>query len=291
MKSFSIIIVTWNSRKDIKACLDSVLSQGNGCQIIVLDNGSKDGTVEILRSYAPKITLMENHRNFGFAPAANQGLKAATGRYLLLLNPDTALTPGALGTMAGYLDNHPKVWAIGPQLLNADGSVQPSCRQFPDPMIMVYEFTGLSRLFPKSRTFGRWRMGYFDHMTEAAVQQPMGACLMLHREVLEKVGLMDEKNFPMFCNEVDWCRRIAEKGGQIHFIPQAKVYHRHGASTGQARTAMIISSHRSMARYFDKHYPGRFSTLLIKLMLFFGLPFRIIWSLLVTAAKRKKARV
>jgi hypothetical protein len=269
--------------------MDSVLAESGDAQVIVVDNNSSDGTAELLRSYLPGITLLENGRNPGFAPAANQGLRLASGRHLLLLNPDTELTAGALAAMVGYLDSHPGVWALGPQLLNADGSVQPSCRQFPDHEIMLYEFTGLSHLLPRSRRFGRWRMGNFDHLAEAEVQQPMGACLMVKREVVETVGLMDEQNFPMFCNEVDWCRRIIEKGGRIVYLPRARVYHRHGASTGQARTAMIISSHRSMARYFDKHYPGRISTWLVKFFLLFGLPFRISWNLLVSAAKRKPA--
>jgi GT2 family glycosyltransferase len=275
MPRISIVIVTWNSRDYIRPCLDSLFSQGQEIQIIVVDNGSRDSTMDILLKYGTKVTVIANQSNLGFARAVNQGLKLAAGDYILLLNPDTVLTPGALETMAGYLTEHSRVWALGPQLLNMEGSVQPSCRQFPDGRIMFYEFTGLSKLFPKSKTFGRWRMGYFDHLTPAEVDQPMGACLMIRKEALEKVGLLDEENFPMFFNEVDWCLRISRAGGRLYFLPQTKVYHHHGASTRRIKKSMIISSHQSMARYFIKHYPHRLSTLLIRIMSRLTLPFRL----------------
>lgn len=275
MPRISIVIVTWNSQDYIRPCLDSLFSQNQDLEVIAVDNNSRDSTLNALREYGARIKIIENQSNLGFARAVNQGLKLAAGDYILLLNPDTVLTPGALGAMAGYLATHPKVWALGPQLLNIDGSVQRSCRQFPDGRIMFYEFTGLSKLFPKNKIFGRWRMGYFDHQTPAQVDQPMGACLIVKREILDKVGLLDEENFPMFFNEVDWCLRISRAGGQLYFLPQAKVYHHHGASTRRVKRAMIISSHQSMIRYFAKHYPHRLSTLLIRIMSRLSLPLRL----------------
>lgn len=276
MLRLSIIIVTWNSQDHIRPCLDSLLSRGQELEIITVDNGSQDSTLGILKAYGAKIKIIVNPQNLGFARAVNQGLKQTSGEYILMLNPDAVLTPGALESMTGFLSENQNIWALGPQLLNPDGSVQPSCRQFPDPMIMFYEFTGLSRIFPKSRTFGRWRMGYFDHLTPALVDQPMGACLMVRKKVLQEVGLLDEENFPMFFNEVDWCLRISRAGGKLYFLPQAKVYHHHGASTRRVKRDMIISSHQSLARYFSKHYPGRLSTLLIRILIVAVLPLRIL---------------
>jgi N-acetylglucosaminyl-diphospho-decaprenol L-rhamnosyltransferase len=267
MPRISIVIVTWNSQDYIRPCLDSLFSQDQDLEVIAVDNGSQDSTLNALREYGTRIKVIENQSNLGFARAVNQGLKLASGDLILLLNPDTVLTPEALQIMAGFLNEHPKVWALGPQLLNPDGSIQRSCRQFPDGRIMFYEFTGLSRVFPKSKTFGRWRMGYFD--------QPMGACLMVKKEVLDKVGLLDEDNFPMFFNEVDWCLRISRAGGKLYFLPQARVYHHHGVSTRRAKQAMIASSHQSMVRYFAKHYPHRLSTLLIQMMSRLSLPLRL----------------
>jgi len=266
MTKLSVIIVTWNSQSYIRPCLDSMFSQAQDLEIIVIDNDSRDSTLNTLREYGTRIKVIENHNNLGFARAVNQGLKLVSGDFIILLNPDTVLTPGALGSMSGFLAEHPDIWALGPQLLNMDGSVQHSCRQFPDGWIILYEFSGLSRLFPKSRIFGRWRMGYFDHLTPTEVDQPMGACLMIRKKVLDKVGLLDEDNFPMFFNEVDWCRRINQAGGRLYFLPQAKVFHHHGVSTRRIKKAMIISSHQSLARYFSKHHPHRFSTLLIMIL-------------------------
>ncbi|MBI5804496.1 glycosyltransferase family 2 protein [candidate division TA06 bacterium] len=276
MSRISIVIVTWNSQDYICHCLDSLFSQNHDLEIIIIDNGSMDSTLDILREYRTRVTIIANQSNLGFARAVNQGLKLASGEIILLLNPDTVLTPGTLETMSGYLAEHPQVWALGPQLLNMDGSVQRSCRQFPDGRIMFYEFAGLSKMFPKSKTFARWRMGYFDHLIPAEVDQPMGACLMVRKEVLKKVGLLDEKNFPMFFNEVDWCLRINRAGGKLFFLPQAKVYHHHGVSTRRAKKAMVISSHQSLARYFSKHYPGRISTLLINILIIAVIPLRIL---------------
>lgn len=275
MPRLSIVIVTWNSQDHIRPCIDSLPSQGQEMEVIAVDNGSQDSTLSILKEYGTKVQAIKNPKNMGFARAANQGLRQATGEFILLLNPDTVLTPGALETMVGFLAENPHKWALGPQLLNPDGSVQPSCRQFPDRLTMLYEFTGLSRLFPKSRTFGSWRMGYFDHLTPALVDQPMGACLMVRKIVLEEVGLLDEDNFPMFFNEVDWCLRISRAGGKLYFLPQAKVYHHHGVSTRRVKKAMIISSHQSLARYFSKHYPNRFSTLLIRIMSSLTIPIHL----------------
>jgi len=276
MPTLSVIIVTWNSQDYIRPCLDSLLSQGQDLEVIVVDNGSQDSTLIILREFGSRIKIMANPGNLGFARAVNQGLKQASGDLILLLNPDTVLTTGVLECMTKFMAGNPHIWALGPQLLNLDGTVQHSCRQFPDPMIMLCEFTGLSRLFPKNNTFGRWRMGYFDHLTPLEVQQPMGACLMVKREALEKVGPLDEDNFPMFFNEVDWCLRISRAGGRLYFLPQAKVFHHHGVSTRRVRKAMIISSHQSLARYFSKHYPGRLSTLLIKVLIIAIIPLRLL---------------
>ena len=277
MAHLSVIIVTWNSQNYIRPCLDSLFSQAQDLEIITVDNGSQDSTLDILREYGARVTVITNQSNLGFARAVNQGLKQAAGEFILLLNPDTVLTPGALECMTGFMAGNPHIWALGPQLLNLDGSVQHSSRQFPDGWTMFYEFTGLSRLFPKNKIFGRWRMGYFDHLTPLEVQQPMGACLMVKREALEKVGPLDEDNFPMFFNEVDWCLRISREGGRLYFLPQAKVYHHHGVSTRRVKKEMIISSHQSMNRYFCKHYPGRLSTMLIKLLIIAIIPFRLLF--------------
>lgn len=169
--------------------------------------------------------------------------------------------------------------ALGPKLLNPDKTVQPSVREFPTFSILIWEFSGLSRLFPKSRIFGRWRMGYFAFDQTREVDQPMGSCLMLRRETLEGVGVLDE-SFPMFFNDVDLCYRIKNAGWKIYFFPKAEIIHQKGASTHQVKRKMIWLSHLAFFRFFRKHKTGLANRLLLYLLyipLFFSALARIVW--------------
>jgi hypothetical protein len=281
MPKISIIIVTWNSGSEIIDCLDSVYAQNYApCEVIVIDNASEDNTVDLIKNYGRDLLLITNDRNLGFAPATNQGLARAAGDYILLLNPDTILRPEALQIMASFMDSNPAVGALGPQLLNADGTIQPSCREFPRPAHLIWEFTGLAKLFPHHPVFGSWRMGYFDHQSRREVDQPMGACLMVRKTAIGQIGPMDDKRFPMFLNEVDWCFRLNKNGWKIYFLPEARVIHLQGVSIKKARLAMTVSSHRSLAAFFQKHYPGRLSTCLVRSLLLSALPFRLLFQAL-----------
>lgn len=286
--NLSIIIVTWNSGNEIIACLDSIYAQNNvPCEVIVIDNASADNTVELLKNHRGKIALIYNSTNLGFAEAVNQGLTKAIGDYILLLNPDTVLQPGALKIMFDFMVSHPEAGAVGPQLLNADGTIQSSCREFPRPAHFIWEFTGLAGLFPSHPVFGAWRMGYFDHQSQREVDQPMGACLMVRKTTIDQIGPMDSKRFPMFLNEVDWCFRLKRSGWKIFFLPRARVTHLQGVSIKKARLAMTVSSHRSLAAFFGKHYSGNFSSCLVKLLLLIALPFRIVFQALSKSGNRR----
>jgi GT2 family glycosyltransferase len=279
--NISIIIVTWNSSREIINCIDSVYAQNNvTCEVIVIDNASEDNTVDLIKNYGGDILLITNTRNLGFAQATNQGLDRAAGNYILLLNPDTILRPEALQIMSSFMDSNPTVGALGPQLLNPDSTIQPSCREFPRPAHFVWEFTGLARLFPNHPVFGSWRMGYFDHQTRREVDQPTGACFMVRKTAIDQIGPMDDKRFPMFLNEVDWCFRLNKNGWKIYFLPEARVIHLQGVSIKKARLAMTVSSHRSLAAFFGKHYSGNFSSCLVKLLLLTALPFRLLFQAL-----------
>lgn len=273
----SVIIVTWNSERYIGECLDAVLSQGMDAEVIVVDNDSRDRTAEILRGYGGRIRAIRNDGNRGFAAATNQGLACAAGDYLLLLNPDAAPCPGALAAMTAFMDADPRVGALGPQLLNPDGSVQPSCREFPRPVHCLYEFTGLAALFPRHRGFGSWRMGYFDHASQREVDQPMGACLLVRRSAAAAVGPLDAANYPMFLNDVDWCHRIARAGWRIVFDPGARVLHHQGVSIRRARLAMTVSSHRSLARFLLKRSGPSLAAVAAAILVMAALPVRLAW--------------
>jgi GT2 family glycosyltransferase len=266
--NLSIIIVAWNSQEYIRNCLDSIfLSQKNfSTEVIVVDNGSSDQTAKIVEKLYPQVKLIQNKTNSGYAKANNQGIEEAKGEYILLLNPDTQVLEDALSLMYEFMQENPEAGALGPKLLNPDKSVQSSCREFPTFSILVWEFSGLSRFFSKSRIFGKWRMGYFDFDKTREVDQPMGSCLMLRRKTLEDVGIFDE-SFGMFFNDVDLCFRIKKSGWKIYFYPEAKVIHHKGASTKKAKAKMIWLSHLAFYKFFKKHKTGLINRLLIFLFL------------------------
>jgi hypothetical protein len=246
----SIVVVTWNSAADIEACIDSI-NFGSEFEVIVVDNASGDATRDKLNRYH-HLKLVPNAHNYGYARANNQGIRLAGGEYVLLLNPDTRVELGALDTLAGYLDAHPAAGAVAPRLVSLGGTTQFSIRSFPTATSILWELTGLARLFPQSRVFGRWKMKYFDYDRPAEVEQPMASCLMIRRAVLELLGGMDEQ-FPIFFNDVDLSKRMADAGWKTAYLPDARVVHRHGGSTKQVRTKMIRESHRSTFRYLRKH--------------------------------------
>jgi GT2 family glycosyltransferase len=272
----SIIIVTWNSQEYIRNCLDSIfLSSGNfNSEVIAVDNGSSDQTTKIVEELYPQVNLIHNKTNLGYAKANNQGIEEARGEYILLLNPDTQVLEDALSLMHEFMEQNQKVGALGPKLLNPDRTVQSSCREFPTFSTLIWEFLGISQLFPKSKVFGRWRMGYFDFDKLKEVDQPMGSCLMLRRKILEDVGIFDE-NFEMFFNDVDLCYRIKKSGWKIYFYPDAKVIHHKGASTRKAKAKMIWLSHLAFYKFFKKHKTGLGNQLL--LFLFFILLIFSAW--------------
>lgn len=255
----SVVVVSWNTRALLSKCLTTLkaelqsLSPNIQSEVFLIDNNSADGSAEMAAAEHPWVHLTANKDNLGFAKANNQAFRIAKGRLVLLLNPDTEVQPGALRILIDFLDQHPKAAIVAPQLLNSDGSVQRSCREFPTFIGMVYELIGLSKMFPDNQTFGRYKMLDFNHDVERQVDQPEGACLLVRREVMDRVGLLDEGFFMLF-EEVDWCYRIIEAGYEIWFTPEAKVIHHYGQSIKQVKVRMILSSHRGLYRFWYKHY-------------------------------------
>jgi len=253
----SVCIVNWNTRDCLHECL-TALGQcppaGAEMEVIVVDNASADGSAAMVASEFSPVSLIGNSDNKGYAEGNNQALERATGDFLLLLNPDVVVHPGSLTRALAFMAEHPDAGALGCRLVGADGETQRSVRGFPDPGPVLWDAAGLSRLFPRSRLFGAYRMTFFDYDRVSEVDQPMGSFLLLTRAALDKVGLMDPQ-FPIFFNEVDWCWRAKRAGGfRIYYTPDAVVTHYGGSSTRQVKAAMIRESHRSLLRFYDKHY-------------------------------------
>ena len=243
-----------------RSCLERVLGRfwlikSVSSEIFVVDNHSNDASAAMVQHEFPSVRLIANDTNRGFAAANNQALVLSTGDYILLLNPDTEIQEGAIASLTEFMNNHPACGVVAPQLLNTDGSIQRSCRQFPTFSNMFYELIGLSKLFPHQPAFRQYKMLDWDHNDEREVDQPEGACLLIRRCIIDQVGLFDEGFFMLF-EEVDWCYRIKQKGWQIWFTPKAKVVHHYGQAIKQVKSRMILSSHRGLYRFWRKHYRG-----------------------------------
>jgi len=251
-------MVNWNTRGDLEQALGSVLNPGPELevQVVVLDNGSRDGSVEMVRERFPGVRLLESGENVGFARGYNRAAEEAEGRYLLMLNPDTVAQPNALERLVGFLDSDREAGAAGPRLLNADGSLQFSCRRFPRPMAAILRNTPLGRIAPENRFTRDYLMTDWDHSTVREVDWVSGAAICIRREAWEEVGGFDE-GFFMYAEDIDWCLRAQQAGWRICYVPEAVIVHRIGASSDQRPVAMVREFHRSMARFYRKHYARR----------------------------------
>ena len=261
MIDLSIVILNWNVRDLLKRCVASLRSDRYTLEIIVVDNGSRDDSVAMVRESYPHVIVIANAENRGFTGGNNQGIAAAHGRHVMVLNPDTEVLGDALDRLVIHLDEHPDVGAIGPQLLNPDRSVQSSRRRFPTLAVAYCESTWLQGIAPK-RILTHYYMGDIppDHTHE--VDWLNGACTVFRRDVIERVGVYDAHNFFMYSEELDLCRRVKEAGWKIVYLPEAQVVHYVGKSSDQAVASRHIYFQTSKVHYFRKWHGARQANLL-----------------------------
>jgi hypothetical protein len=255
----TVVIVNWNVRDLLRRCLQSIEAEasqavgGFALEIVVVDNASTDGSVEMVRAEFPHVRLIANDKNRGFTVANNQGLALGQGRYLLLLNPDTEVTGGALATMVRSMDGHPEIGALGPQLRYPDGSLQSSRRRFPTFATALVESTVVQEWWGDNRVLRRYYMADTPDDAIQSVDWLVGACLLVRRQAYEQVGGLDE-DFFMYSEEMDWCRRIKDAGWLVVYLPTATVVHHEGRSSEQVIPARHIHFQSSKVRYFRKHH-------------------------------------
>ena len=280
MNDVSIIIVTWNNENEIEACIESIrmdLEPANNLkgEIIVIDNNSPDKTFQILQKL-PALKTHRNKENAGFTAAVNQGIKLANGKYIFLLNPDTILKKGCIEILVGFLEKNENYGACTPLLLNDDGTIQHSIRNFPDYWSMLCELSLLAYLFPKSKLFGRWKMKYFDYTKDSDVCQPMAAALMIRKSVIDEIGLMDERYF-MFFNDVDICKRTVDSGCKIRFLKEAQAIHKKGTSIYKDIINMIRVWNKDCIKYFEKNHNNAILLMWLRLNLKISELLRILY--------------
>jgi N-acetylglucosaminyl-diphospho-decaprenol L-rhamnosyltransferase len=311
MVDLSIVIVNWNVSDLLRSCLQSIAAgsvlasdrPATGTvrprrtprpsltstlqsspepadptlptvEVIVVDNRSTDGSVGMLRREFPWVQVIANEENVGFIKGSNQGIRVSQGRYVLLLNPDTEVLGDALCVMMDYMEGHPQVGALGPQLRYPDGSVQPSRRRFPTLATAFLESTILQQWFPRNRVLDRY---YISDQRDDDIQEVdwvTGACVLLRWEAVEQVGLLDESVF-MYSEELDWCRRAKSGNWRVVYLPIAQVVHHEGKSSEQAVAARHIHFQEAKIHYFRKHH-GRWAGAILRLFLLLTYAYQLL---------------
>ena len=243
----SVVVVTYNALPWIERCLESV----RGHETIVVDHGSTDGTLELVRERFPEATLVEQE-NKGLGGGSNAGMRLATGDYYLLLNADAWALGDAVERLAAFADEHSRAAVVGPKLLNPDGSLQRSVRGFPTLWRLATEYFFLRKLAPRTRALNAFYGARFAHDRVREADFLMGACLLVRREAADTVGLFDE-DFFMFSEETDWCYRFRQSGWSVFFTPDAEFTHVGGATTARDWGPMYREQLRGHLRFLAKH--------------------------------------
>ncbi len=289
MVDISIIIVSWNTKDILYGCLKSVSEQTKNIdyEIIVVDNASTDGSVEMVKKNFPAVILVENSKNRGFAAANNQGIAVAKGRYVLLLNSDTIIINDAISKTVSVADNNPDAAVVACKVLNPDGSLQPTCFMFPSILNMVLSSSYLYKLLPRSRFFGREQMTWWDRNDVRQVDVVTGCFMLVRQTAIERVGLLDEQYF-MYGEETDWCYCFKQAGWKVMFTPVGEIIHLGNQSSKSHPASMLLQLRGSILIFMKKHHgPMGYAFACVLVCAFFAL--RVpIWAFLALVPGRKQ---
>lgn len=260
----SIIIVNYNTKDLLKQCLKSILENAprQKFEIFVVDNASSDGSAEMVQEDFPGVHLFCNKENIGFARANNQTIEKSQGRYVLFLNSDTEVSLGVLDGMVEFLNSHPEAGVVGCRLVDSNGKAEESCGFF--PTISAIVLTKLRRNMVLGSWFKNLHASILHSSQTQEVDWVTGACLMVRRKIIERVGLLDEKMF-MYFEDVDWCYRMKKAGWKIYFAPEVRIIHKRGASLEQVPDRMIYEYRRSELHLYEKHL-GLFPQLVFRVI-------------------------
>jgi len=253
----SISIINTNNKDLTLGCLESIYANTRvaSFEVLLVDNVSTDGSIEAVGAKFPEVDMVVNAVREGFAANHNKNIKRSKGsRYVLVLNEDTYLKPGAIDTLVGFMDGHKDSGACGGTLLNEDGSLQHTGKFAPTLTAAVLISLGVHKVFPNNPVTAKYFHVKDDYSEFEEVEHINGACLMVRRDTIDDVGLLDERFF-VFCEDVDWCLRMREKGWKIYYVKAAEIYHYRGSSSASPR--MIRVYHESLRKFYDKHFAPR----------------------------------
>lgn len=293
MIDISIIIVNCNTRDLLRACLQSIKTDRSASrEVLVIDNGSTDGSVDMVQQDFSDVRLIVNAVNQGFASPNNVGMREATGRYVFLLNSDTEFKPGTLKALVTFLDEHPEACACGPRLVYPNGTQQNSVKGFPSLWTHLCDMFLFDKMFPHSMVFGKGEMRWFDYDHDAKVDHVMAAALLVRRDALASIGLLDER-FSIYYNDMDWCWRMAKLGWSVWYTPSAVVVHHLGATIGTVNRKFerFEELYNNTMLFYKKRY-GAWAVPMYKILLAAGfVPRSIVWSVVSIIGRTAHAKM
>ena len=254
LMDLSIVIPHLNRKRLLQECLSSIPPAADmlSYETIVVDNGSTDGSQEMVKRSFPKVSLLQNETNEGFGRATNRGFRLAQGRYFLCLNNDTIPLPHSLQILLSFMEEHPEASVSGGKILNRNGTLQSSARTFPGMETAFFNRSSvLTRLFPKNPFSRRYLLSDWDHNSPRDVDWVSGSFFMIRRSTFETIGFFDERFF-LYCEDVDYCRRVKEAGSHVFYVPEAQIIHDTGYSGNKLNT--LFFHHQSMYRFYKKYH-------------------------------------
>jgi len=280
----SIVVVSFNTVEYLTRCIDFIRKNPPtvSFEIFIVDNNSKDNSTEIVKEYYPEVKLIENSENFGFSYANNQAIVRSRGKYILILNPDTVVTKGAIDQLVNYMEENPSTGAAGAKMLNFDGSMQYSCRRFPTIFNVFFGRQSVfMRFLPYNRISRKYLMMDNDYSRNIETDWVFGASMILRRRALEEVGIFDEDYF-IFVEDTDLCYRMREKGWKVYFVADAVIFHHLGVTREKFWKTTVLNHNIGMFKFFRKHYnPNVF----LQAVLYMGLSLRLLFLVMVRSAQ------
>jgi hypothetical protein len=289
LPDLSICIVTYQAKELLKDCLLSIQEQTHRkYEIIVVDNGSTDGTIEMLSHLFLDVRLVQNKENLGYTRPMNQALQLGKGRYLLQLNPDTKVMDGALDKLVDFMERNPEIGICGPKVLNRDGSLQKPCRRGePRPLAVFAYFTGLANRFPKNRRFGEYLMSYIDEDETHPAKSVSGSCMMIRKSVVEQIGYLDEIFFA-YQEDADFCFQALKAGWLIYYYPEAKIIHYGGMGGSRVQPyRSIYEWHRSYYLFYKKNLAKDYF-FLFNWLYYLAMLIKLALALLINSLRKNK---
>ncbi|MEW9673285.1 glycosyltransferase family 2 protein [Ammoniphilus sp. 3BR4] len=285
----SIIIVNYNTKNLTLQAIESVFCSDTSFkyEIVLVDNASTEiGLEEELIQRFPQVHFVKNTKNLGFSKANNQGIKISKGRYILLLNSDTIIDKDTLQIMMDYMEQNPAIGASGCKVLLPDGSLDKACKRgYPTPEASFYYMLGFHKRYPAIPRFNQYQLGHLDPDQEHEVDSLVGAFMLLRREVIDQVGLLDE-DFFMYGEDIDWCYRIKAAGWKIKYYPRTSILHLKRASSKKKPNKIIYEFHRAMFLFYNKHYRNKYP-FYVRGLVYTGISVKLLSSILLNMTKVK----